>query len=308
MKVLITGGCGFIGTNLTIKACELGWDVTVIDRDVSRLGNWQSSARAARIVHADYSDEESLKLVRKMKYDAILHQAAIPRVSYSVEHPVETSEENIIKTIQLLEAAAGNCRRFVFASSSAIYGDTEKLPITEDMSIGSRPQSPYALQKQVCENYISLFCSQYGLDAISLRYFNVFGPHQYGDSPYATALSSWCHRIKSGEKLRSDGDGLQSRDLCYVDNVVEANILAALKTEQCSGEAMNIACGDRISNKEILDALAVKHSFNIESAPFRKGDIMHTQADIALAKSILGYEPVVAFWEGFERTLKWWDL
>jgi len=308
MKVLITGGAGFIGTNLTIKACSLGWDVTVIDRDVSKLGNWQHEAKSARIVHADYSDPESLRLVRESKYDVIFHQAAVPRVSYSVEHPSETTDENVGKTVQLLESAAGNCGRFIFASSSSVYGDIEELPNKESDYLGSEPSSPYAMQKKVGEEFIRLFSRQYGLDAICLRYFNVFGPHQYGDSAYSTALSSWCHKIKNKEALRSDGTGEQSRDLCYVDNVVSANVLSALSKNVHKGEAMNIACGGRTSNKEILDEMEKRFELTIENAPFRKGDIMHTQADISYAKEMIGYEPLVHFWEGFEKTLDWWGL
>jgi len=146
------------------------------------------------------------------------------------------------------------------------------------------------------------------LSAINLRYFNCFGPHQYGDSAYATALSSWCHCIKEGLPIRSDGTGNQSRDLCYIDNVVEANILAAKAIGNFTGTPLNIACNARTSNNEIIEALRNRHDFKVNNAPFRAGDIMHTQANIDAAKKVIGYTPVVQFWDGFEMTLDWWGL
>ena len=152
----------------------------------------------------------------------------------------------------------------------------------------------------------------YGLDVVCLRYFNVFGPGQYGDSPYSTAVSAWCHAIKNGLECRSDGDGSQSRDMCYVDNVVSANILAATldnKYGPFMGRCYNIACGDRTTNKAVLDYLKSKFSgLKVREAPWRAGDVMHTQADIDRARAELGYEPIVKIWDGLERTLKWWGI
>lgn len=308
MKVLITGGCGFIGTNLSMSLFDKGWKITVIDRDISRLDTWRKDKYdAVDVWYSDYSNPATIARIKNEKFDVILHQAAVPRVSYSVEHPAETTDENIGKMVHLLEAAAGNCGRFVFASSSSVYGMGGRLPQPEYMPLN--PISPYALQKKVGEEFVRMFCELRGLDALCLRYFNVFGPHQYGDSAYATALSSWCHRVKSKVPLRKDGTGEQSRDLCFVDNVVQANYLAAIAPGKFRGEAMNIACGDRTSNNEILAEMTKRFpSLQIEQAPFRVGDIMHTQADISLAKEMIGYEPIIRFWDGFERTLKWWEL
>ncbi len=308
MRVLVTGGCGFIGTNLVIRCFNEGWKTDVVDNSYEHVQRATECLPSVRILNTDFASEEVLDAIHHEHYDVIFHQAAVPRVSYSVEEPAYTTDENLFKTVRLLEAAAGHCRRFVFASSSSVYGDTERLPIVEDDFIGSVTKSPYALQKKSSEEFIRLFCDLYEMDAVCLRYFNVFGPHQYGDSPYSTALSSWCHRIKEGTPLRKDGDGEQSRDLCYVDNVVEANILAAKASRTFKGEGINIACGDRTSNNEILDAFAKKFKFEIDQQPFRVGDIMHTQADISYAKEMLGYEPVVRFWDGFEKTLDWWGL
>ena len=142
-----------------------------------------------------------------------------------------------------------------------------------------------------------------------LRYFNAFGPYQYGDSAYSTAVSAWCHSIKNGTPLRSDGDGTQSRDLCYIDNIIHANFLAAMSDKKFKGECYNVACGDRTTNNEILDFLKSRFPDAIvRNAPWRPGDVMHTQADISKIREDLGYEPLVKFWEGLDRTIDWWGL
>lgn len=306
MKVLITGGCGFIGSNLAIRCQKMNWDVTVIDWDKNKQ-DWRSEANKVDLVYRDYSDPEILDWIKQQYFDIIFHQAAIPRVSYSVKNPAATNDENITKTVRLLEAIKNQSVRFIFASSSSVYGNAD-IPTKEDVFRCSTPQSPYALQKKTCEEYIRLFNKIHGLDAICLRYFNVIGPYQYGDSPYATALSSWCHRIKNNIPLRKDGSGEQSRDLCPVDNVVQANILAATAKKKFTGQGINIACGERTTNNEILSELRKRFDFEVEQQPFREGDIMHTQADISLAQEIIGYTPVIHFWEGFEKTLRWWNL
>ena len=171
------------------------------------------------------------------------------------------------------------------------------------------PESPYAWQKSSTEDIIKILCDLRGLDAVSLRYFNVFGPGQFGGSAYSTAVSAWCHAIKEGTDLRSDGTGEQSRDMCYVDNVVQANILSMTKERTFSGECYNVACGDRTSNNEILEFLRKNFkNINIVHAPFRPGDVMHTQADISDTSKDLGYNPEVRFWEGLDLTLAWWGL
>ncbi len=307
-KILLTGCCGFIGTNISLRLIQDNIPFVGVDNNPQHHKRYPEQIKnQAEIIEADFSDDSILKRIKNKEFDAILHQAAIPRVSYSVQYPTETTRENILKTVSLLEAAAGNCRRFVFASSSSVYGNVQTLPQVETMPC--EPKSPYALQKRTIEEYIRIFCDLKGLDAICLRYFNVIGPHQYGDSPYSTALSSWCYRVKNNIPLRSDGTGDQSRDLCYVDNVVHANLLAAKSQKRFKGEKINISCGDRTSNNEILNAFRDKFpNIVIEQSPPRPGDVMHTQAGISYAKELIGYEPQVRFWEGFERTLKWWGL
>tara|TARA_B100001778_G_scaffold334977_1_gene350080 strand:+ start:2122 stop:3042 length:921 start_codon:yes stop_codon:yes gene_type:complete len=306
MRALITGGCGFIGSNLTIACSKLGWKIDVADWDDARLTEWVEEATHAHFIISDYSDEAILDRVRDGAYDVILHLAAVPRVSYSVEHPSLTTDENVGKMVRLLEAASGNCRRFVFSSSSSVYGGAEQLPTPE--TAPTNPQSPYALQKLVGEQYLRMFNKLYDLDCVSLRYFNVFGPRQYGDNAYATVISAWLQAVRDGTPLRLDGTGEQSRDFCFVDNVVEANILAATSDKTFSGEAFNIGCNNRISLNDILETVKGLRDVEVNYAPPRAGDVDHSQADISRAKEVLGYTGKVGFQEGFERTLEWWGL
>jgi len=305
MKILLTGGCGFIGTNIALRCLDEGWDVCNVDWDINQVKRANEVLPTYKVC-ADFASDKILDRVRDQEFDVILHQAAVPRVSYSVENPAETNDVNVTKTVQLLEAAAGNCRRFVFASSSSIYGGTENLPTPETEPLN--PQSPYALQKRVGEDYIRMMCEFYGLDAICLRYFNVFGPHQFADNAYATVVSAWCGAVSRGEPLRLDGTGEQSRDMCHVQNVVNANILAATSDKKFKGEACNIACDDRVSLLEILDVFKKRWNVEVNHAPPRAGDIMHTRADISYAKELIGYEPEVQFWDGLESTFDWWGI
>ena len=171
------------------------------------------------------------------------------------------------------------------------------------------PKSPYAWQKSSVEDLLRMFGNLYDFDSVCLRYFNVFGPNQYGDSPYSTAISAWCHAVKEGLPLRKDGTGEQSRDMCYVDNVVDVNIRAANHEGTLRGEAFNVACGDRTSNNQILAKFQEKFGeLNINQVPFRAGDVMHTQADISETERVFGYKPLVRFWDGLDKTFKWWGI
>ena len=331
-RALVTGGCGFIGSNLTKELVKQGWLVDVVDNMSSgRLEslegvkkrilpnasfyaaykmqeNVKRSSDEVIVIQDDYSDDNLLNAITQKTYDVVFHQGAIPRVVYSVEYPYETAHNNITKTVKLFNACAGNVRKVVFASSSSVYGGSENLPISEEKA--KNPKSPYAWQKSAIEDYAKICYDLYGLDIVCLRYFNVFGPGQYGDSAYATAVSAWCHAIKNDLECRSDGDGEQTRDMCYIDNVVHANISVANFFETIGGRCYNIACGDRVSNNEILAWLKNRYGkkVKIKNAPERPGDIKHTQADISKAKSQFGYAPMVRFWEGLEKTVKWWGL
>ena len=332
-KALVTGGCGFIGSNLTKRLVSDGWSVTIVDdmsnghlelldgldfRTIPDAGLYDSFLLAAAdgntftektvlVIQDDFANKRVLSLIASGEFDVVFHQAAVPRVSYSVEHPAETTDVNITKTVGLFEACRNTVDRIVWASSSSVYGGADVLPTSE--AEPKDPKSPYAWQKSAIEDVAKMFGDLYDLDIVCLRYFNVFGPGQYGDSPYSTAVSAWCNNTKFMKPLRSDGDGTQSRDMCYVDNVVDANILAANSEMRFMGKAYNVACGDRTSNREILEYFQkrFKHVV-VQDAPWRPGDVMHTQADISEISSDLGYEPKVRFWEGLERTIAWWDL
>lgn len=304
MRTLVTGGAGFIGSNLSKKLCELGHKVEIVD-DLSN-GHMTFVPNGCTLAVDDFASDAVLARIRSGSYDVVFHLAAIPRVSYSVEHPLETNDTNVSKTLKLMEACRGNVKRIVFASSSSVYGGADQLPTPPSYPKNSK--SPYALQKSIIEDYLKMYYELYGLDSICLRFFNVFGPNQLGDSPYSTAVSAWLTAIYSGRSMRSDGDGSQSRDMCYVDNVVDACIRSAEANQPLKAEPVNVACGDRATNKEILQYLLSKYpEAKYHDAPWRPGDVMHTQADISKTTELIGYVPLVRFWEGLDRTMKWYD-
>lgn len=329
---LVTGGCGFIGSNLVKELVKLGWQVDVVDNmsnghlellkglNLRALPNgsfftafkMQDDIERKRneviVIQDDYTDQNVLSAIYQGSYDIIFHQAAMPRVGYSVDNPGQSTYENISKTVQLFEAAAKSVKRIVWASSSSVYGGAQNLPTKEDES--KNPKSPYAWQKSAIEDFSKIAYDLYGLEVVCLRYFNVFGPGQYGDSPYSTAVSAWCHAIKNGLECRSDGDGEQTRDMCYIDNVVSANILAATSKKNFKGDCYNIACQQFVSNNEILEAMKERFGdkVKIKHAPERQGDVKHTLASYQKAKKDFGYEPLVHFWEGLEKTYRWWDI
>ena len=325
MRSLVTGGAGFIGSNLLNRLRNEGWDVDIVD-DLSSGTVENISHHNLREVPAnlacldanhtndvvnffvgDFAHPAILQRVARGHYDVIFHIAAVPRVSYSVEYPVQTTDSNLMKSVALFEAASKGKARVVASSSSSVYGGSDVMPTTESHT--RDPKSPYALQKSVMEDFGRLFHSLYGLDIVFLRYFNVFGPNQRDGSAYATAITAWCTAIKNGKTLRSDGDGSQTRDMCYVDNVVSANVLAAKREEGFHGQAYNVCCGDSTSNAEILSVLRNKFpNINVTNAAWRAGDVMHTLGDWSAAHQDLGYEPLVRFWDGLNLTLKWWNL
>jgi nucleoside-diphosphate-sugar epimerase len=334
-KALVTGGCGFIGSNLTHELVKQGWQVDIVD-DMSNghlelleglkirvipvdllesfydmINTTNRVSETVHVIQGDFAHEGICKNISEKMYDIVFHQAAIPRVLFSVENPSLTTNVNIGATTRLFEACIGNVDRVVFASSSSVYGGASILPTLETTE--KSPKSPYAWQKHSIEDLAKIFCNLYDIDIVCLRYFNVFGPGQYGDSPYSTAVSAWCHSIKNSLPMRSDGDGTQSRDLCYVDNTVQANILAATSDQSShggfNGRCYNIACGDRTTNNEILDFFTERYTHAIvKNAPWRAGDVMHTQADVSSAKEDFGYEPAVRFWDGLNRTIEWWNI
>lgn len=302
-KALVTGGAGFIGSNLTATLLKNNWHVDVVD-DMSN-GHSQFVPPGINFFYAnDFSAPKVLGAVNSQGYDVVFHLAAQPRVSYTVEHPVETHDINVSRTLALMDACRGKVGRFVFASTSAVYGDGCDLP-TNEMCL-PRPQSPYAVQKLVVEEYLRLYSRLYGLDSAALRFFNVYGPNQLGGSPYSTAVSAWLTAVHRGQSMRFDGDGTQSRDMVYVDDVVSALIGAATHGRDLCGEAFNVGTGRSVTNLAIRDALLARYpTATWHSAPARLGDVKHTLASVAKARDVFGYVPQVHFDEGLRRTIEW---
>ena len=334
-RALVTGGCGFIGSNLTKELVNCGWQVDIVDNmsnghlelldglkfrtvpNASFVGSYYAAYENANkvrpqeevlVIQDDFASDAMCLRIASRYYDNVFHLAAVPRVSYSVEHPYQTTHENIAKTTRLFEVCIGAVDRIIFSSSSSIYGGAAILPTPETMP--KLPKSPYAWHKAAIEDFAKICWDLYKLDVVCLRYFNVFGPGQYGDSPYSTAVSAWCHAIKNDLECRSDGDGEQTRDMCYVDNVVQANIKAANFNGSLRGECYNVACGDKVSNNEVLEFLKGRFGdrVKVKHAPERPGDVKHTKADLGKINRDLDYEVKVRFWEGLERTLEWWGL
>ena len=323
-KYLVTGGHGFIGSNITKTLLENDHDVYIIDdfssgrevstfpinRDVPTLRRSLGSANA----------NETVELINDFEPDYILHLAAIPRVLYSVEHPIETTIANVMGLLEILEAAQKartKVKRVVFSSSSSVYGDSQKLPTTIGEG-GKQPQlSPYALQKWHNEQWCRMYSKLYNLDTACLRYFNVFGPGQYGDSAYATTVSAFTTCFCQGTSPHIDGDGEQSRDIVFIDDVVQANILAAEYPQPLSAKPFNIASGHSFTVNTIFEKVAKEYfkqtkqtiPDNIldiaEKKPPRKGDVRDTLANISETKEILGWQPKVCFEQGLEETIKW---
>jgi UDP-glucose 4-epimerase len=312
MRILLTGGAGFIGSNVAKRLMAENIEFDIVD-DLSNghMSFVDPSLLDRNITIASFDSETILAKIRSGLYDVVIHLAAVPRVSYSVDFPLESHNANVTATMKLIDACRGKIKRFVFASSSSVYGGADQLPTPTNTV--KNPKSPYALQKSIIEDYLKMYYDLYGFDSVSLRFFNVFGPNQLGDSPYSTAVSAWVNAIMRGISMRSDGDGTQSRDMCYVDNVADACVRAAKANFPLKSETLNVACGDRTTNKEILQFLLKKFpDAKYHDAPWRPGDVMHTQADISRTKEVLGYTPLVYFWEGLEKTIQWyqdnWEL
>ena len=310
MNAIVTGGCGFIGYNLTQRLQSDGHTVTVID-------NLSSGYRSNHVDKVDYhyiSIQKGIdQLVEMLKPDVIFHFAAIPRVTYSVEYPLKTTEENVIMTVQLLDAVrrVSPATRIVYSSSSSIYGGMAGLPTKE--SSPAAPQSPYAMQKWQGEEWVKLFANLYGLNAVILRYFNVFGPHSRYGGAYSTVLSAWLYSTYVDQTVKPylEGDGTQSRDFCFVDNVVDANLAAADqgRIDPFRGEAYNIAQGQQhtlLDCKQIIEDISGK-KLDLEIRDPRVGDVPHTLADITLAGRVLGYDPSSDFKNQLEQMAKWYE-
>jgi nucleoside-diphosphate-sugar epimerase len=301
---LVTGGAGFIGSHIVERLVELGHQVRVLDNlSEGRRENLASVWDRIEFLEGDLRDWECVRrAVCDVEY--VLHQAALRSVPRSVEDPVTTTAVNVLGTVTLLQAAReAGVRRVVFASSSSVYGEAMELPLRESQP--PRPISPYAVSKLAGEYYCSVFTRLYGVETVSLRYFNVFGPRQDPRSEYAAVIARFILAALRGESLEIHGDGQQSRDFTYVENVVEATLRAAIQPG-IAGEVFNVGCGRRYS---VLDVKAhleriLGRSLPARHTPPRKGDVRHTQADMSKAEQKLGYRPQISFEEGLRRTVE----
>lgn len=305
-KFLVTGGAGFIGSNITRKLVAQGCFVRVIDNLLTgKKSNLADVIDKIEFIEADMGDSETAKKAVK-DIDVVLHQGALPSVPKSVADPAATNKHCVDATLTMLIVARdSNVKRFVYAASSSAYGDTPTLPKTESMT--PLPLSPYAAAKLTGEHYCKAFYKCYGIETISLRYFNVFGPYQDPTSQYAAAIPAFVTAILKDEPPTIYGDGEQSRDFTFIDNVVEANLLAA-RAPKTAGEVINIACGQVITVNQIIDLInkiVGKQVKPIYTDP-RPGDVKHSLADISLAKKLIGYKGEVSFRDGLETAIQWY--
>ena len=317
---LITGVAGFIGSNLLEELLKLNQSVIGIDNFSNSSGNNLSAVQAVSgenwsnftFYEADIRNlEDCLKACNTA--DFVLHQAALGSIPRSIANPVLTNDSNINGFLNMLIASRdSNAKRFVYAASSSTYGDHPGLPKTEDR-IG-RPLSPYAITKYVNELYAEVFGKTYGMETIGLRYFNVFGPRQSPDGAYAAVIPKWINSLLSGDACIINGDGSTSRDFCYIDNVIQANILAATSTNMNAiNQVYNVAYGTSTTLNDLHQILVqniAKHNYQtIENKPsyqdFRPGDVLHSLADITKAKKFLSYNPIYSAEEGLENTVNW---
>jgi nucleoside-diphosphate-sugar epimerase len=310
MKALVTGGAGFIGSHLAEALVHRGVAVTVLD-DLSGGSEanlaWRLADAPVELVKGAVTDAA---LVARLLpgCDWVFHQAAMPSVPRSVAEPLLSNARNLDATLQLLVAARdAGVKRFVFASSSAIYGDSDVSPKHEGLP--PHPLSPYGLQKYAAERYGQLFHQLYGLPTVALRYFNVFGPRQTFDSPYSGVIARFCTAFLRGEPPVIFGDGRQSRDFTYVDNVVAANLAAVEAPEaQVAGQVFNVAGGNSITLLDLVRSLSAISGRELPPVlhPARAGDVKHSRADISAAQRAFAYTPSVDWSEGLRRTYEWY--
>ena len=304
---LVTGGAGFIGSNLVERLVALGRRVRVLDNfstgRVENLAPWRDQIE---VVEGDIRDPAALgRAMAGVQY--VLHQAALPSVPRSVADPLTSHEVNATGTLRVLLAAReAGVQRLVYASSSSVYGDSPELPKHEAMA--PAPLSPYAVSKLAGEQYCRTFTAVYGLETVCLRYFNVFGPRQDPGSAYAAVVPKFTAALLDGRQPLVYGDGQQSRDFTYVENVVAANLLAC-QADGAAGQVLNVACGQRFTVLEMLAGLEAALGRRAEPrfADPRPGEVRHSLASIDRARAQLGYEPVVTFEEGLRRTARWYE-
>ena len=306
-KILVTGGAGFIGSNLTDELIKQGAKVVILDNLITGFRqNLEEINGDFDFVEGDINDDAKLKQAIK-GVEIIFHQAALPSVPRSVENPNETHQACVNGTFNILSKAKEyGVKRVLYAASSSAYGDQETLPKVETML--PEPLSPYAAAKLMGEYYCQVFSKVYNLDTICLRYFNVFGPRQNPSSQYSGVISRFIDALMSGKTPVIYGDGEQTRDFTYIANVVNANIKAA-QSSKGIGEVMNAANGDKVSLNELLEVLKKitgKDNVTADYQPARKGDVIHSQSDNRRAVEQIGYENLVGLEEGLKNTINWW--
>jgi UDP-glucose 4-epimerase len=305
-RALVTGGAGFIGSHLAEGLLARGWQVRVLDNFATgKRENIKHLSDKIELLEGDVRNLTTVHTAMR-KVDVVFHQAALPSVERSVKNPLESNAVNITGTLNVLLAARdANVPRVVYAASSSAYGNQPRLPQEETMV--PEPLSPYAISKLAGEQYAKIFAELYGLSTISLRYFNVFGPRQDPTTQYAGVIAKFVTCALEGKTYPVDGDGEQTRDFTYVENVVEANLLAA-EAKLDHAPVLNIAYGARTSINTLADMLneLTRQNLAAQHGPPRAGDVRHSHASIARAKEIIGYEPKVDVLEGLRRTLEWY--
>jgi nucleoside-diphosphate-sugar epimerase len=302
---LVTGGAGFIGSHLSEELARRGHTVRVADSLITGKRSNLDHVKGVEFLEGDLADPAFAQRAAQ-GVDYVLHQAAIPSVPRSVQDPITSNRANVDATLNVLVAARdAGVKRLVFAGSSSAYGNTPTLPKREDMP--SNPLSPYALQKVVGEQYLQMFTRLYGLETVSIRYFNVFGPRQDPTSPYSGVISVFATALIENRSPKIYGDGEQTRDFTYVANVVDG-VLRACEAAGASGEVINVATGGRISLNQLFKVMRtlVGGTVEPEYVEVRSGDVKDSQADITKAERILGYTPIVSFEEGLKKTLEWY--
>ena len=305
-KILITGGAGFIGSNLAKKLIDLNYSVKVIDNlSTGNINNLDSIIDKIQFIKGDINDKELLNK-EFQNIDYILHHAAIPSVPRSIDNPFLSNENNINGTLNVLWTAKNcNVKKLVYAASSSAYGNREEEYKKEDMK--PQPLSPYAATKLAGEYYCKVFSHVYNLPTICLRYFNVFGPNQNPDSQYSAVIPKFIKAIINDESPIIYGDGTQKRDFTYVENNIEANLLAIEAKNITMGETINIACGKSYSLLDIVDIINKKLGKNIKPIfeEMKLGEVKDSLADLKKAKDLINYEPVIEFEEGLNKTIDW---
>lgn len=306
MTVLVTGGAGFIGSNLVRELVALGHHVVAFD-DLSTgsARNLEDVSGRLDLVIGDVRDASAVRRAARGA-SAVFHLAALGSVERSIGDPFTSHAVNVDGTLNVLVAAREEgAKRLVYASSSSVYGDTPTLPKDESMAVS--PLSPYAASKLAGESYCRAFFRSYGLGTVCLRFFNVFGPRQDPESRYAAVIPRFITAINEGRAPEIYGDGHQSRDFTYVDNVVHAMVQASSAAEPALGESMNIACGGRFSLLDMLDELGTLMGASVQPVfrPRRRGDVAHSEASIDKARRLIGYAPSVTFTEGLAKTAGW---